>query len=39
MTANPTTVAEAAYWCHVCCCTVPASQASTHQHDANAPGK
>jgi hypothetical protein len=31
--------AEPAFWCHVCWRTVPASQAATHQHDADAPGR
>ncbi len=30
---------ESSYWCHVCYRTVPASEASTHQHDKDAPGK
>jgi hypothetical protein len=30
---------EPAYWCHVCWRTVPASEAATHVHDKNAPGK
>jgi hypothetical protein len=30
--------APAAFWCHVCMRTVPASDANTHQHDKGANG-
>ncbi len=31
-------IQKAAYWCHVCMKTVPAAEATTHQHDPGADG-
>jgi len=31
--------AEPSYWCHVCYTTVPASQAASHVHAEDAPGR